>query len=70
VTCVPNDFELLADELVTAYRNHESLAHIYYLLAKDHGTERAHREFVRFLRGERCEPLLELARTATATRTT
>jgi hypothetical protein len=57
---------MLADELIAAYRNHESLAHVYHFLIPHYGAERARHEFVRFLRGERCEHLLEIARKAIA----
>src|SRR5437870_3368542 len=57
---------MLADELIAAYRNHESIAHVYHLLVPSLGVEGARREFVRFLRGERSEQILQVARDAIA----
>jgi hypothetical protein len=59
--------ESLADELIAVCHGKESIGQVYRFLAEHYDSDRARLEFIRYLRGERCELLLEAARSHVTT---
>jgi hypothetical protein len=56
------DPEVLADELIATGHGPDSIAQVYRFLSRHHGDGVARAEFLRFLRGDRSELLLQTAR--------